>query len=222
MQEQETFSLRDLFRRERLPSLLGAFALLGVAYIVEHFANVYAYDYSLRPTSNHVGDLILDNIPVVDLSFIIVEVALIAIVLGTLFVVFSKPRYVLFTLKAIALFIIIRAIFISLTHVGIHPDNILPGVGIFDSIYLYLNFQTGLFFSGHTGLPFLMALIFWNKPPVRIAFLSLSSVFAVAVLLAHTHYSIDVLAAPFMTYSIFVIARYFFSRDYELIERAKT
>lgn len=222
MQEQkDSFSLRDLFKRERLSSLLGAFALLAVAYIVEHFANVYAFDYSLRPTSNHVGDLILDNIPVVDLNFIIVEVALITIVLGTLFVVFSKPRYVLFTLKAIALFIIIRAIYISLTHVGIHPDNIMPGLGVVDSIYLYLNFQTGLFFSGHTGLTFLMALIFWNKFPVRVVFLSLSLVFAVAVLLAHVHYSIDVLAAPFMTYGIFEIARYFFPRDYELIEAGR-
>lgn len=220
MQEQKDFfSLRDLFRREQLSSLLRAFALLGVAYTVEHFANVYAFDYSLRPTSNYVGDLILDNIPVIGLNFIIVEVALIAIVLGTLFVVFSKPRYVLFTLKAIALFIIIRAIFISLTHVGIHPDNIMPGVGVFDSIYLYLNFQTGLFFSGHTGLTFLMALIFWKEFRVRIAFLTLSFIFAVAVLLAHIHYSIDVLAAPFMTYGIFEIARYFFPKDYELIER---
>jgi membrane-associated phospholipid phosphatase len=64
-----------------------------------------------------------------------------------------------------------------------------------------------------------MALIFWNKFPVRVVFLSLSLVFAVAVLLAHVHYSIDVLAAPFMTYGIFEIARYFFPRDYELIER---
>jgi hypothetical protein len=215
----DSFSVRDVFRRERFPSLLGAFALLGVAYIVEHFANVYAYDYSLRSTSNPVGDLILDNIPVVGLNFIIVEVALISIVLGALFVVFAKPRYVLFTLKAIALFIITRAIFISLTHVGIHPDNIMPGVGVFDSIYLYLNFQTGLFFSGHTGLTFLMALIFWKEFPVRVVFLSLSVVFAVAVLLAHVHYSIDVLAAPFITYGIYKIARFLFSRDYELIER---
>lgn len=213
---QGDFTLRDIFSRERLPSLLGALALLGASYVVEHFANIYAFDYSQRPTTNYVGDLILDNIPVVDLSFLIIEVALISIVLVTLFV-FSKPRYVLFTLKAIALFIIIRAIFISLTHVGIHPENIAPGLGFFDSIYTYLNFQTGLFFSGHTGMPFLVALIFWNNKRVRYVLLSLSFIFAVAVLLAHIHYSIDVLAAPFMAYGIFKIALYLFPRDYELI-----
>lgn len=214
---QEDFTLKDIFSRERIPSLLSALALLGSSYVVEHFANIYAFDYSKRPTSNYVGDLILDNIPVADLSFIIIEVALASIVIGTLFVV-SKPRYLLFTLKAIAMFIIIRAVFISLTHVGIHPENIAPGLGLFDSIYTYLNFQTGLFFSGHTGMPFLVALIFWNNKRVRYTLLSLSFIFAVAVLLAHTHYSIDVLAAPFMAYGIFKIAKSLFPHDYELIE----
>lgn len=219
MQPQDSFSLRDVFRHERLPSLIGAFLLLGVSYVAEHFANVYAFDYSQRPTSNHVGDLILDNIPAIDLNFIIVEVALATIVLGTLFVVFAKPRRVLFSLKAIALFIIIRAFFISLTHVGIHPDTIAPGLGVFDSVYLYLNFQTGFFFSGHTGLTFLMALIFWDDVRVRAVFLALSFMFAVAVLFAHVHYSIDVFAAPFMAYGIFAIARRLFPKDYELMVR---
>lgn len=115
--------MRDVFRRERLPSLIGAFLLLGVSYVAEHFANVYTFDYFQRPSTNHVGDLILDNILAVDLNFIIIEVALATIVLGTLFVVFAKPRHILFALKAVALFIAIRALFISLTHVGIHPDN---------------------------------------------------------------------------------------------------
>jgi len=203
-------------RGERIYSLLSAFALLAAAYLAEHFANRYIFDYSQRSTSRSVGDLVLDNIPAVDLSFIIIEVALISIVLSTLFVL-TKPRYIIFTLKAVALFIIIRAIFISLTHVGIHPESITPGFGLFDSIYLYLNFQTGLFFSGHTGMPFLMALIFWEKLRVRSTFLLLSFTFAVAVLFAHSHYSIDVFAAPFMAYGIFKIALYLFPNDYELL-----
>ena len=49
---QDSFFLRDIVS----PSLFTALALLGVAYVFEHFANVYAFAYSLRPTSNHVGD----------------------------------------------------------------------------------------------------------------------------------------------------------------------
>lgn len=214
------FTYRDLFRGERLVSLILALCLLGAAYVVEHFANIYAYDVALRPTSNHVGDLILDNIPVVDWNFIIIEGALLAIVFGTLYVL-SKPRAIAFSLKALALFIIIRAFFISLTHVGIHPESLAPDLGFFGAIYTYLNFQTGLFFSGHTGLPFLIALIFWDAPRARYLLIALSGVFAVAVLVAHIHYSIDVFAAPFMTYGIFKIAQFLFPRDYALITEAR-
>ncbi len=209
--------LKDLFGPEYRSSLIAALLLLGVSYVAEHFANLYELEYSMRPTSTYVGDLLLDNLPIVNLNLIIIEGALFSIVLGTLFVL-SKPRYVLFSLKAVALFIAIRALFISLTHVGIYPGNIDPGLGFFDGVYTYLNFQTGFFFSGHTGMPFLMALIFWGPSRVRTIFLALSLVFAVAVLLAHIHYSIDVLAAPFMAYGIFKIARSLFPRDYALIK----
>ena len=217
MDQQGPLALKDLFFPPYLLSLLSALLLLGGAYIAEHFANEYELVYSARPTSIYVGDLLLDNLPNIDLNFIVINMALFSIVFGTLYVL-SKPRYVIFTLKALALAIAIRALFVSLTHVGIHPDTIYPGDGIFDSIYVYLNFQTGFFFSGHTALPFLMALIFWEKPRARFVFLSLSAVFAVAVLLAHIHYSIDVLAAPFMAYGIFRIAQYLFPRDYKLIK----
>jgi hypothetical protein len=216
MQQPDTFTLKSLFTREWFPSLLGSFSLLGAAYLVEHLANNYAFEFALRPTSNHVGDLILDNIPALDLNFLIVEGAFLAIVLGVLYVL-SKPRSVLFSLKALALFIIVRAFFISLTHVGIHPEHIDPSLGFFDGIYLYLNFQTGLFFSGHTGLPLLIALIFWENKRARYILVALSAVFGVAVLVAHIHYSIDVFAAPFMVYGIFKIATRLFPRDWALI-----
>ncbi len=218
--QQDSFTYRDIFSDGKLYSPLSALFLLGLAYVLEHFANLYELAYSVRPTSNYVGDILLDNLPVINLNLIIVEGALLSIVLGMLYVL-SKPRYVLFTLKALALFIAIRALFISLTHVGIYPGNIDPGAGIFDGIYTYLNFQSGFFFSGHVGLPFLMALIFWTKLRARLIFLSLSLVFAVAVLFAHIHYSIDVFAAPFMAYGIFTIAKRLFPRDYELIPSAR-
>lgn len=214
---QDPFSYRDFLKKDKLYSLLTAFLMLGVAFAFEHVASVYAYSYLARPTSVYVGDILLDNLPVVNLNLIIIEGALVCIVLGTLFV-FSKPRYILFTLKTVALFIATRAFFTSLTHIGIYPGAINPGAGFLDSIYIYLDFQTGFFFSGHTGLPFLMALIFWREPLPRTILLSLSFIFAVAVLLAHVHYSIDVFAAPFMVYGIFTIAKKFFPRDYALIE----
>ena len=219
MPHRDTFTFKDLFECENWYSFITALVLLGFAFVAEHFANAYALIYLERPTSVYVGDLLLDNLPVVDLSFIIVEIAMVAIVLGVAFLIYIRPRYLLFTLKTVALFIAIRALFISLTHVGIYPGSIHFGEGFFDALYSYLNFQTGFFFSGHTGMPFLMALIFWNKPGERNLLLALSLILGVSVLLAHTHYSIDVLAAPFMAFGIFNIAQYLFPRDYELIKK---
>jgi len=217
--KKDSFVFNDLFECENWYSLVTALVMLGFSFVFEHFASAYALVYLERPTSVYVGDLFLDNLQVVDLSFIIVEIALVSIVLGVLFLVSYRPRYLIFSLKALALFIAVRALFISLTHVGIYPDSISPGLGFFDAVYSYLNFQTGFFFSGHTGLPFLMALVFWKKPIERNILLSLSFVFGISVLLAHIHYSIDVLAAPFMAYGIFRIAKYLFARDYELISK---
>jgi membrane-associated phospholipid phosphatase len=90
------------------------------------------------------------------------------------------------------------------------------GFGIYDLI----NFQANFFFSGHTGLPFLMALIFWADKFWRKFFLAVSALFAISVLLAHVHYSVDVFAAPFMTYGIFKIAERFFPYDRSLMPSA--
>lgn len=218
MESRQRFTLDDIFKGERLRSLIAALMLLSGAYVLEHYANLYELEYSLRPTTTHVGDILLDNLPVIDVNLIVIQGALLAIVGSVLFIIFFRPRYLLFTLKAVALFIAIRAFFISLTHMGIYPGHVYPEPGLFSAVYTYLNLQTGFFFSGHTGMPFLMALIFWKEYRVRIVFLAMAFLFAVGVLLAHSHYSIDVFAAPFMAYGILEIARYFFPRDYALID----
>ena len=71
-----------------------------------------------------------------------------------------------------------------------------------------------LFFSGHTGFPFLMSLLFWKEKPLRFIFLALTLLFGGAALLGHLHYSIDVFSALFITYGIFNISRWLFKKDY--------
>ncbi|HBB03313.1 TPA: hypothetical protein DCZ39_00140 [Patescibacteria group bacterium] len=51
-------------------------------------------------------------------------------------------------------------------------------------------------------MPFLMALIFWKNKLMRYAFILAAMSFGIIVLLGHLHYSIDVLAAFFITYTI--------------------
>ena len=87
------------------------------------------------------------------------------------------------------------------------------GYGIFNG--------NDLFFSGHTGLPFLLALIFWENKKLRFLFLGFSVLFAVVVLLGHLHYSIDVFAAYFITYTIFHICKFLFKKDWQLFLQNK-
>lgn len=203
---------KELFTRKHIRSLLVSLVILGLAVVFQFYASIY----STRVSSNFVHDLFLDNLPVVNLNAIIVEGALAAIA-GSIILLLLKPRYLVFTLKAVAIFIATRAVFVAVTHLGIYPGQVNPGTGFFDQIYVGLGLEAGFFFSGHTGLSCLMALIFWDERFWRYLYIVLAIVFGISVLLAHVHYSIDVLAAPYMTYSIFKLSQYFFEEDYQLI-----
>lgn len=201
---------KSFYTKEKVRALIVALIFLSVAFIFQFYATAY----SARVPSNSVPDLLLDHLPIVNLNYIIVEGALGAIV-GSIVLLLSKPRYLLFTLKTVAIFVATRAVFVSLTHLGIYPGQINPDNGFFDRIYTGLGLEAGFFFSSHTGLPFLMSLIFWNERFWRYVFLTISVVFAISVLLAHVHYSIDVFAAPYITYTVFKMSQYFFKQDYK-------
>jgi hypothetical protein len=213
----------DIFREHRggfwtpghRRSLYLGLLLVALALIIQVSAGQYSSRHAL--TAPAVSDLFLDNLPVVNMDFLIVFGAIALWVLACGLMVF-KPRYLLFGVKAIGLYIIFRAFFISLTHVGLYPTAMSPDSGDFGfSFYRLTTYEGNLFFSGHTGFPFLMMLVFWGSPSWRRFFLAATIVFAAAVLLAHVHYSIDVFAAPFIVYGVFVICSKLFPRDYALI-----
>lgn len=205
-------SYAGFFTKQRTRSLILGILLLAIAL----FAQLRASAYSTRSAGPFVGDVFLDNLPIVNLDPIIVEGALLAIALS-LVLILLKPAYLIFTIKAGAILIVTRALFISLTHLGVYPNQIVPDHGFIDAIYAALDMPAGYFFSAHTALPFLMGLVFWNERLWRFVFLALTIVFGISVLLAHVHYSIDVFAAPFITYGVFKAAQYFFPEDYALI-----
>jgi len=206
---------RNFFTKERRRSLHVAFFILMLSLIFQYYAGVY----STHVATQYVGDLLLDNLPIINLNFVIVEGALWTILISILLIL-AKPRYIIFTLKSVAVFLALRSIFVAVTHLGIYPGQVVPGPGFFDNLYTAFGLQTGYFFSAHTGLPIFMALIFWDEKFWRFFYLTLAVVFGISVLLSHVHYSIDVLAAPFMAYSIFKWAQYLFKDDYALIKTA--
>ncbi|MSU60450.1 MAG: hypothetical protein EXS52_00855 [Candidatus Staskawiczbacteria bacterium] len=207
---------KHFWSKTNIVSLATGFGFFISALIVQHF--VYNYiDRTVKGTP--VGDLVLDHLAVVNLDFFIVEGALVStVIVMILFLLY--PRYLIFSLKALAFFIIIRSFFISLTHLGtnLHQITLDHGsIGFFLYDFLY-NAKNDFFFSGHVGASFLFALIFWKQVLWRATFLGISIIFAVSMLLAHMHYSIDIFAAPFITYGIFTISKRLFRKDFKLFE----
>ncbi len=198
----------------RKQSLYLGILLLLVAIFVQ--VNVGHYSARRAVTASPASDIFLDNLPVVNLDFLIVSGSILMWVVAW-WLMIIRPRYLLFGIKAVALFVICRAFFTSLTHIGLYPVATSPGPANFGfSFYSMITFQGNLFFSGHTGFPFLMALILWDNKFWRWAFLALAVGFGAVVLLAHVHYSIDVFAAPFIVYGVYIITQRLWPEDYRL------
>jgi hypothetical protein len=206
---------KNFWTKGRIISLLTSLLFLVTALFIQKFAN----DYVKIIKGIAVDDILLNHLPTVDIDSLIIQIVLI-LTFVIIWLLLVKPNYIIFTIKALAIFIVIRAFFISLTHLGINPQELAfdPnsfGFRLYDFLY---NTRGDFFFSGHTGLPFLIALIFWQEKVWRFFFLAVALILGIFVLLAHMHYSIDVFAAPFITFSIFYIARYLFAKDFVLIE----
>ncbi|MFH0804091.1 MAG: phosphatase PAP2-related protein [Candidatus Zambryskibacteria bacterium] len=204
--EQIKTRYRNYFKDKNfLLSLLVSFLILALALVANYYAGIYVTEKA----SNPVTDIILDNIRVFDVDAVFIY--------GPLFVWFLvililtvHPQRIPFLVKSTGLFYLIRSLFISLTHIGPFPSHIaIQSTGLFG----YLGSGADLFFSGHTGFPFLLALIFWENKFFRVLFIISSIVFGIVVLLGHLHYSIDVLSAFFITYGIYHIALRIFRKD---------
>ncbi len=193
-------------------SFFGGLVFLLVSLVIQYLATNYAN----RLASLSVTDIILSNTRVYDVATIFTWGAVIVFLVSVI-IIFKYINRAPFTIKSAAVFIIIRSIFVTLTHISQFPAHTLITSSFFqDTLFNGIFNGNDLFFSGHTGMPFLIALIYWDKKVVRYLFLAFSGILAVAVLLGHLHYSIDVLSAYFITYTIFHICLFLFKKDWTL------
>ena len=188
--------------------VLVGFLFLAISIIATYYANIY----TTARASNSVTDIFLDNLPVVNVNFLFNDGALIFIALLTI-IAMQKPGRITFMLKSTALFLLVRSIFMTLTHIAppIQQSYINPS-----DIIAKLSSGDDLFFSAHTGLPFLFTLEFWNHKFLKYIFAAITFIGGTSVLLGHLHYSIDVFSALFISFGIFYTAKTMFSKDYSL------
>lgn len=209
----KTFSEQKKFWSNPANALSATLSLL--VFIASLVINFSAGTYADISSSNYVKDIILDNIPVYETKFIFIYGALF-VVFFVLFLLFIMPRYLPFLLKSVALLIVIRSLFVIMTHLAPYPERAFLPTNNFIGKF---TFGADLFFSGHTALPYILALIYWPNKPLRIIFLLFSAVFAISVLLGHLHYSIDVFGAYFITYSVYRISVEFFKEEYDMTQK---
>ncbi len=180
------------------------------AFVAALFVNFWAIKQASSRASNSVTDIILSNTPVLDVDKIFVYSTFFVVAICVVYLIIH-PKKIPFVLHSLTLFILIRSAFTLMTHLGT-PEAYYAsdfGVAITNSF-----FGADQFFSGHTGMPFLGALMLWKIDNRMSILLFLASMFfAVTVLLGHIHYTIDVASAFFITYGVYKIALWLFPRE---------
>ena len=135
-----------------------SFFLLYLASIINSLAGINATEHAGNPTT----DIILSNTTRLDTSFIHGWLSGFIKDLTLLFL-FFVPRYFPFAVKSAAFLMIVRAIFINLTNIGMFPDSI--------PVNSLATYGGDLFFSGHVAFAYMNALVFWDNKFLRNIFL---------------------------------------------------
>ena len=173
--------------------ILFSFLFFALAGIMNYFCGNYVDNIYLSP------DLILDNVPVFNLGAYFVWGIFITIGFFLLYPIIFRFEDFCYAFSQLSFLVIIRNIFLVLTPLQYRSEAAIVN---FPWPIDNWNFNNDLFFSGHVAIPFLGFLIFKDSK-VKYAFLGLTFLMALVTILTHRHYSIDIFAAPFITYACY-------------------
>lgn len=162
-------------------------------------SQTYLHNYmSEGKTLPMLSDLILDNLPVLDVSIFYDIFCIIIFTVVAIYIVHRKDynRFP-YILLLCGIFFIVRGIFIVLTPFG-NPPNFMGSDPLFNGFSKY---ELGVYPSGHVGNSFLLLLLVNDKIyRYIIGFCLLVVVFS--LFLAHGHYSIDIFSGFLFAYAI--------------------
>lgn len=187
-----------------IPVLKSKYLYIGLATVITgiglNFASqTYLHNYMIEgKTLPMLSDLILDNLPVIDLSLIYDLFSLFILIIIGIYIILKKEQHRLpYFLILWGIFYLIRGIFIVLTPFG-NPPEFNGSDPLFNGFSKY---ELGVYPSGHAGNAFLLLLLVNDKIYKWMLAFCLA-VITVSLFLAHSHYSIDILSGFFFAYAI--------------------
>lgn len=193
--------------------LIASLIFFVLSMVITYYAASYTDGFS---EGNVVPDLLLDHLPILKVGYLFFQGA-VAVVVALILVLLYNPKYIPFTFECTALFFLIRSIFMVMTHLSapsVESYSFITHEHHVKETLFTVSSGNDLFFSGHAGFPYLLALIFWSNKHLRYFFLLCSLIGAGAVIMGHLHYSIDVFSAYFITFGIFEIAKRLFAKEF--------
>jgi len=168
---------------------------IGLNFASQTYLHYYMSEGKTLPM---LSDLILDNLPVIDLSLIYDLFSLVILIVIVIYIIQKKEYNRLpYFLLLWGIFYIIRGIFIVLTPFG-NPPEFNGSDQLFNGFSKY---ELGVYPSGHVGNAFLLLLLVNNRIYKWILAFCLV-VITISLFFAHSHYSIDILSGLFFAYAI--------------------
>lgn len=218
--------LRPAAVRRWGPRVAGAVLFRYFCFVLMLALSLWA---EARPAP-HLPDLLMDHLPYVSLvdRYNHVLLTLAYIPLALLLLVVDVRRFVRYNITS-GLLSLVRGVCIAATGLGpVRGPDLHAGMfftsggrpaalffqallelstpsGLFvkDAAHVYLT--KDLFFSGHTGVTFLLLLYMWPLPRLRTLMLVGHVAVVASVLLSHLHYTIDIVGAYAIAFSLYAL-----------------
>lgn len=176
-------------------ALLSVIFGIGLNLASQTYLHYYMVEGKTLPM---ISDLILDHLPVIDLSLIYDFFSLFAVIIFTVYIIHKREHNrVPYFLILWGIFYIVRGVFIVLTPFG-NPPEFNGSDPLFNGFSKY---ELGVYPSGHFGNGFLLFLLV-NDKVYKWIFAFCLVVITVTLFISHSHYSIDILSGFFFVYAI--------------------
>jgi len=190
-------------RYKRYQMIIGTVILLGIVFTLPVF-----FGYIQKRKGMVLNDWLLAYVPPHDVSVLIFALIWGMVLLILIRVINNPSIYITFCWTYIFIYIVR---FATLSIVALDPPSGMVSLvdPVNSAFYSNASITKDLFFSGHTAT---MVTIFLclEKRADKIAALIAACAVACLLLVQHVHYTIDVLAAPFVVYPCYRLTRYLF------------